>query len=160
MQNRRCKKSSACFFSVYPIKKPRTARLGESTWESNPPKKLLTPHTGFEDQEAHQHPFAPMQEHHSAFMRFLSIEAISLKAVPKSKHLLFCGLLLFKEIIFSLFFGFSGQIRIFFYVFLNFSHAESQLNSLSVFCFFLYLWSGYAYFHFIFFISFFAVQTL
>lgn len=35
---------------------------GESTWESNPPKKLLTPHTGFEDQEAHQHPFAPIMK--------------------------------------------------------------------------------------------------
>ena len=35
---------------------------GESTWESNPPKKLLTPHTGFEDQEAHQHPFAPIRK--------------------------------------------------------------------------------------------------
>ena len=27
---------------------------GEGMWESNPPRTLLTPHTGFEDQEAHQ----------------------------------------------------------------------------------------------------------
>lgn len=28
-------------------------------WESNPPKKLLTPHTGFEDQREHQNPSTP-----------------------------------------------------------------------------------------------------
>ena len=28
-------------------------------WESNPPGTLLTPHTGFEDQEAHQLPNYP-----------------------------------------------------------------------------------------------------
>lgn len=29
-------------------------------WESNPPRTLLTPHTGFEDQEAPQHPSTPI----------------------------------------------------------------------------------------------------
>jgi hypothetical protein len=29
-------------------------------WESNPPKRLLTPRTGFEDQRAHQHPSIPL----------------------------------------------------------------------------------------------------
>ena len=33
-------------------------------WESNPPRTLLTPHTGFEDQEAHQLPIYP---HFSTF---------------------------------------------------------------------------------------------
>ena len=32
---------------------------GGSMWESNPPRMLLTPHTGFEDQEAHQLPIYP-----------------------------------------------------------------------------------------------------
>ena len=36
--------------------------LGEGMWESNPPKKLLTPITGFEDRGAHQHPSTPMLE--------------------------------------------------------------------------------------------------
>ena len=30
------------------------ALFGEGMWESNPPRTLLTPHTGFEDQETHQ----------------------------------------------------------------------------------------------------------
>ena len=29
-------------------------------WESNPPEKLLTPQTGFEDRKAHQHPSTPI----------------------------------------------------------------------------------------------------
>ena len=29
-------------------------------WESNPPKELFTPITGFEDQGAHQHPSTPV----------------------------------------------------------------------------------------------------
>jgi hypothetical protein len=29
-------------------------------WESNPPKELLTPRTGFEDQKAHQRPSIPL----------------------------------------------------------------------------------------------------
>jgi len=29
-------------------------------WESNPPGRLLTADTGFEDQEAHQHLSTPM----------------------------------------------------------------------------------------------------
>ena len=29
-------------------------------WESNPPEKVLTPQTGFEDRRAHQHPSTPM----------------------------------------------------------------------------------------------------
>ena len=29
---------------------------GERVWESNPPRTLLTPNTGFEDQGAHQLP--------------------------------------------------------------------------------------------------------
>lgn len=33
---------------------------GGSMWESNPPERLLTPQTGFEDQRAHQHPSTPM----------------------------------------------------------------------------------------------------
>ena len=39
---------------------------GEGMWESNPPGTLLTPHTGFEDQEAHQSPIYP---HIPLFMR-------------------------------------------------------------------------------------------
>ncbi len=31
-----------------------TNHSGGSVWESNPPRTLLTPHRGFEDQEAHQ----------------------------------------------------------------------------------------------------------
>ena len=31
-------------------------------WESNPPKRLLTPQTGFEDQRAHQHPSTPIEK--------------------------------------------------------------------------------------------------
>jgi hypothetical protein len=30
--------------------------IGGSAWESNPPGKFLTPHTGFEDRAAHQRP--------------------------------------------------------------------------------------------------------
>lgn len=33
---------------------------GGDTWESNPPRKLLTPRADFEDQKAHQNPSAPM----------------------------------------------------------------------------------------------------
>ena len=33
---------------------------GGRAWESNPPKKLLTPITGFEDQGVHQHPSTPV----------------------------------------------------------------------------------------------------
>ncbi len=33
---------------------------GGSMWESNPPKTLLTPHTGFEDQRQHQPPPTPI----------------------------------------------------------------------------------------------------
>ncbi len=29
-------------------------------WESNPPMRLPTPNTGFEDQRAHQHPSTPI----------------------------------------------------------------------------------------------------
>ncbi len=35
---------------------------GGNAWESNPPEKLLTPHTGFEDQRAHQHSFTPTSQ--------------------------------------------------------------------------------------------------
>jgi hypothetical protein len=31
-------------------------KFGGSAWESNPPGKFLTPHTGFEDRAAHQRP--------------------------------------------------------------------------------------------------------
>lgn len=34
--------------------------IGGDTWESNPPRKLLTPRADFEDQKAHQNPSAPM----------------------------------------------------------------------------------------------------
>jgi hypothetical protein len=34
--------------------------IGGSMWESNPPRKLPTPHAGFEDQRAHQHPSTPL----------------------------------------------------------------------------------------------------
>ncbi len=34
--------------------------VGGSMWESNPPMRLLTPNTGFEDQRAHQHPSTPI----------------------------------------------------------------------------------------------------
>ena len=33
--------------------------VGGNMWESNPPKRLFTPVTGFEDQGAHQHPSTP-----------------------------------------------------------------------------------------------------
>lgn len=33
--------------------------IGGNVWESNPPKKLLTPHAGFEDQREHQNPSTP-----------------------------------------------------------------------------------------------------
>ncbi len=36
--------------------------FGGSTWESNPPKRLLTPQTGFEDQRTHQHPSTPKRK--------------------------------------------------------------------------------------------------
>ena len=36
-----------------------TAGFGGNMWESNPPKRLFTPITGFEDQGAHQHPSTP-----------------------------------------------------------------------------------------------------
>lgn len=41
--------------------------IGGNVWESNPPKKLLTPHTGFEDQREHQNPSTPetKQSYHS-----------------------------------------------------------------------------------------------
>lgn len=35
-------------------------KIGGSVWESNPPERLLTPHTGFEDQRAHQNSSTPM----------------------------------------------------------------------------------------------------
>ena len=48
-------------------KKPATCKKqvavyihGGNVWESNSPEKLLTPHTGFEDQRAHQNPSAPV----------------------------------------------------------------------------------------------------
>ena len=43
-------------FSLYLFKafRPKTSLFGEGMWESNPPRTLLTPHTGFEDQETHQ----------------------------------------------------------------------------------------------------------
>ena len=34
--------------------------FGGSVWESNTPERLLTPHTGFEDQRAHQNSSTPM----------------------------------------------------------------------------------------------------
>lgn len=51
-------------------KRPRPSKMNKSRcfqrlssggnmWESNPPRKLLTPRTGFEDQKAHQHPSTP-----------------------------------------------------------------------------------------------------
>ena len=33
--------------------------FGGNMWESNPPGRLLTADTGFEDQEAHQHLYTP-----------------------------------------------------------------------------------------------------
>ena len=38
--------------------------FGERVWESNPPRTLLTPNTGFEDQGAHQLP----NRAHSSFI--------------------------------------------------------------------------------------------
>ena len=35
-------------------------KIGGNVWESNPPKRLLTPYTGFEDQRAHQNSSTPM----------------------------------------------------------------------------------------------------
>ncbi len=37
----------------------QTRFSGEDVWESNPPRTLFTPYTGFEDQEAHQLPTRP-----------------------------------------------------------------------------------------------------
>lgn len=34
---------------------------GEGTWESNPPKQLLTTLTSFEDWREHQNPSTPMR---------------------------------------------------------------------------------------------------
>ena len=50
-------------FSLYLFKafRPKTSLFGEGMWESNPPRTLLTPHTGFEDQEAHRHLSAPSE---------------------------------------------------------------------------------------------------
>ena len=36
--------------------------IGGSTWESNPPMTLLTPHSGFEDRKAHQHLSTPVTQ--------------------------------------------------------------------------------------------------
>lgn len=33
--------------------------IGGNVWESNPPKKLLTPQNGFEDRKEHQNPSTP-----------------------------------------------------------------------------------------------------
>ena len=38
----------------------RKTQFGGSMWESNPPMRLPTPNTGFEDQRAHQHPSTPI----------------------------------------------------------------------------------------------------
>ena len=52
------KKSHGKPFHLY-VKKYSFIFTGGSMWESNPPRMLLTPHTGFEDQEAHQLPIYP-----------------------------------------------------------------------------------------------------
>ena len=49
------KKSHGKPFHLY-VKKILFKFTGGRMWESNPPRMLLTPHTGFEDQEAHQLP--------------------------------------------------------------------------------------------------------
>jgi hypothetical protein len=45
-------------FSIY--LNLRNKQFGGSMWESNPPMRLPTPNTGFEDQRAHQHPSTPI----------------------------------------------------------------------------------------------------
>ena len=51
MGNRKCSEFFGAFF-VYKCE----IIFGERVWESNPPRTLLTPNTGFEDQGAHQLP--------------------------------------------------------------------------------------------------------
>ena len=51
MGNRKCSEIFGAFF-VYKYE----IVFGERVWESNPPRTLLTPNTGFEDQGAHQLP--------------------------------------------------------------------------------------------------------
>ena len=46
--------TAAFLFIFFKAFRPKTSLFGEGMWESNPPRTLLTPHTGFEDQETHQ----------------------------------------------------------------------------------------------------------
>lgn len=46
-------------------------------WESNPPRTLQTPNTGFEDQEAHQLPFYPHIQFSQALQAFFYINAVN-----------------------------------------------------------------------------------
>ena len=48
--------NTAAFLCIFPNLRlsPKNLSFGEGMWESNPPRTLLTPHTGFEDQETHQ----------------------------------------------------------------------------------------------------------
>lgn len=64
--------------------------IGGNVWESNPPKKLLTPHTGFEDQREHQNPSTPetKQSYHSS-----ELESITNRK-EKKKDSAFSGILL------------------------------------------------------------------
>gem|GEM_PF-6293566 len=54
------KNSNSKSFSSFFISKVRNIQFGGSMWESNPPMRLPTPNTGFEDQRAHQHPSTPI----------------------------------------------------------------------------------------------------
>ncbi len=50
-------------------------------WESNPPGKLPTPHTGFEDRRAHQNPSTPVQGLTLLSIAFFNTVSSSAKAV-------------------------------------------------------------------------------
>ncbi len=67
-------------------------------WESNPPEKLLTPQTGFEDQRQHQPPSTPLKllrdtieiiqyivTQHKAFIQNILTDRIRLEA-QSSNH--------------------------------------------------------------------------
>ena len=53
------KKSSSVFTGAKRLEQ-FVFKIGGNVWESNPPKRLLTPYTGFEDQRAHQNSSTPM----------------------------------------------------------------------------------------------------
>ncbi len=66
--------------------------IGGSVWESNPPERLLTPHTGFEDQRAHQNSSTPMlcdckpefqlSQYFCCIDFYLALEDFGLKSQP------------------------------------------------------------------------------